>query len=151
MYESRFDRASDGRIHLRLPPHERDLLREVAASIRELVNEDEDDPAVRRLFPAAHEDPELEQEYRDLTRTQLRSGREQALALLEATVDAETLSAEEADGWLRALNDARLVLGTRLDVTEDLDWDAVEPEGAPDYALYGYLSWLQEQLVAANS
>ena len=24
--------------------------------------------------------------------------------------------------WLRALNDVRLVLGTRLDVTEDLDW-----------------------------
>jgi hypothetical protein len=152
MFERRFGRSKDGRIHLHLPPHERELLRDVAASVRALIDEDEDDPAVQRLFPAAHEDPELEQEYRDLTRTQLRSGREQALALLEETVDAETLSAEQADAWLRALNDARLVLGTRLDVTEDFDWDSLDA-GHPDaegLAAYAYLSWIQEQLVAAT-
>ena len=69
-----------------------------------------------------------------------------------ATRSARTRStADEADAWLRALNDLRLVLGTRLDVTEDLDYenlDLNEPRGR-DLAVYGYLSWLQEQLVEA--
>jgi hypothetical protein len=49
------------------------------------------------------------------------------------------------------LNDLRLVLGTHLDVTEDIDYenlDPREPRGR-DLAVYGYLSWLQEQLVEA--
>ena len=40
------------------------------------------------------------------------------------------LDAEEAQAWLRALNDVRLALGARLDITEDdeeqmadADWD----------------------------
>ena len=45
----------------------------------------------------------------------------------------------------------RLVLGTRWDVTEQLDYgklDLNEPRGR-ELAIYGYLSWLQEQLVEA--
>ncbi len=67
------------------------------------------------------------------------------------TLGKDTLDADEADAWLRALNDLRLVLGTRLDVTEDLDYenlDLNEPRGR-DLAVYGYLTWLQEQLVEA--
>jgi hypothetical protein len=67
------------------------------------------------------------------------------------TLRKDTLSLDEADAWLRALNDLRLVLGTRLDVTEDLDYENIdlnEPRGR-DLAVYGYLTWLQEQLVEA--
>ena len=111
------------------------------------------DPALRRLFPPAYGDPEREREYRELTRSQLVSGRERALEVLESTVDRNSLSPEEADAWLRALNDLRLVLGTALDVAEDLDWDAIDPgdRRAPSYAMYGYLSWIQEQLVEATA
>lgn len=135
-----------------LPPEERALLREVARDLHELLS-DEDDPGVKRLFPAAHEDPELDREFRDLTAGQLRANRESALALLRETADREELSAEEADGWLRALNDARLVLGTRLELTEDFDWGGFDPEhpNAEELALYAYLSWLQEQLVEATA
>lgn len=150
MDDRRIQRSASGEIVLRFPPHERLLLREVAASIRARLTDEEEDPALRRLFPPAYGDPEREREYRDLTRGQLVTGRERALEVLESTViDRDTLSSEEADAWLRALNDARLVLGTALDVEEDLDWDAIEPTDprAPDYAMYGYLSWLQEQLV----
>jgi hypothetical protein len=68
-----------------------------------------------------------------------------------STADQTLLTPEEADAWLRALNDLRLVLGTRLDVGEDFDWDAVGPDhpDAQELALYAYLSWLQEQLVEA--
>jgi Domain of unknown function (DUF2017) len=147
--EARIHRAADGELRLRLPKEERLVLRGVAARTRARLRDD--DPALRRLFPPAYDDAELESEYRDLTRGQLTSGREQALELLEATVDNADLSPEEADAWLRALNDVRLVLGTELDVTEDLDWDALDPDDArlPELSLYAYVSWIQEQLVEA--
>jgi hypothetical protein len=152
MPRSRIERARRGEIRLRLPADEQVLLREVAASTRVLLAEG-DDPSLRRLFPPAYDDPELDAEYRELTGGQLAAGREQALELLESTVGEETLSAKEADLWLRALNDVRLVLGTRLDVTEDLDWNRVDPEDAraPELALYAYISWIQEQLVQASA
>ena len=153
MFVGRFDRATDGQIRLRLPPHERGILREVARTTRAQIAESADDPALRRLFPPAYDDPELDREYQQLTRAQLTTGRERALDLLQQTVDRDVLSPEEADAWLRALNDARLVLGTRLDVTEDFDWDALDPSEprAPDVALYAYVSWIQEQLVETTT
>ena len=71
--------------------------------------------------------------------------------LVRDTLGRETLSPKEADAWLRALNDLRLVLGTRLDVSEDVDFedlDLHEPRGR-DLAVYAYLSWLQEELIEA--
>jgi hypothetical protein len=152
VYSSRIQRTESGEIRLRLPAEEQALLRQVAASTRALLA-DGDDPALLRLFPPASDDPDLDQEYRELMRGQLAAGRERALERLEATVDREALSPEEADLWLRALNDVRLVLGTRLDVTEDLDWDALNPHDprAPELALYAYVSWIQELLVAAST
>jgi hypothetical protein len=148
--ERRIRRSRRGELILRLPEHEQALLREVAARTRARLA-DEGDPALRRLFPSAYEDPEREREYRKLTGRQLASGRESALAVLESTVDRPSLSPDEADAWLRALNDARLVLGTELDVREDLDWDAIGPDDprALEHAVYGYLTWIQEQLVEA--
>jgi hypothetical protein len=152
-YESRIERAGNGDILLRLPEHERELLRGLALSIRERLAAGDDDPALRRLFPPGYAEPEREAEYRELTRAQLLTGRERALDLLAATVDRDSLAPEEADSWLRALNDMRLVLGTALDVKEDLDWGAIETDNphAPEFAMYGYLSWIQEQLVDATA
>jgi Domain of unknown function (DUF2017) len=150
--ERRIRRSRGGELLLRLPEHERALLRQVAASTRSRLA-DEGDPALRRLFPSAYEDSEREREYQKLTRRQLVSGRERALDVLQSTVDQPSLSPDEADAWLRALNDARLVLGTELDVREDLDWEANGPEDprALEHAVYGYLTWIQEQLVEATN
>ena len=153
MFQNRIDRTPGGEIRLQLEDDERDLLREVADELGTLLEEAPEDPSLRRLFPRAHEDEELEREYRELTQGQLASGRDRAIATLRETADRELLTPEEADAWLRALNDARLVLGTRLDLPEDFDWDAVDSTDAraPELALYAYLSWLQEQLVEAIS
>jgi hypothetical protein len=146
---SRFHRGEGGEVLLLLSDEERTLLREIAGGTLALLAAGDDEPALRRLFPPAYDDPKLDEEYRELTRPQLVTGRERALKLLAATVDDDVLSAEQADAWLRALNDARLILGTRLDVTEDLDWDGLDPADprAPDLAVYAYVSWIQEQLV----
>ena len=111
MDERRIERSGAGEIRLRLPEHERVLLREIAAGTRMRLAQGDADPTLRRLFPPAYADPEREREYRELTRGHLVSGRERTLEILESTVDQDSLSLEEADAWLRALNDARLVLG----------------------------------------
>ncbi len=141
-----------GALRLRLRAEERDLLRRLPGQLKELLSDAPDDPALRRLFPPAYSDDlEREAEYRELMADELRSRHLAALAVLEETVDADRLTAEQAAGWLAALNDLRLVLGTRLDVSEDMLGDDVDPDhpDAPALALYGYLSWLQDQVVEA--
>jgi hypothetical protein len=148
-----FSRTGDGGIELALSRDERTLLAGLAAELRAQLDGDTGEPSLRRLFPPAYEDAADERAYRDLAGDSLLDGRRAALKLLAETVDRDRLSAEEADAWLRALNDLRLVLGTRLDVHEDTfaaDLRRDDPN-APALAVYGYLSWIQEQLVAALS
>ena len=137
-------------MQLRLDVHEQHLLSDLLDELERLLD-DPDDPELRRLFPPAYSDRVDDEQYRSLVRDQLVSGRAKALATVRETLVAETLDLEQADQWLRALNDMRLFLGTRWDVTEQLDYgklDLNEP-GGRELAVYGYLSWLQEQLVEA--
>jgi Domain of unknown function (DUF2017) len=143
------ERSGD-RVRLNLDAHELLLLRELLDELEALLA-DPDDPAVRRLFPPAYADRANDEQYRSLVRDQLVSGRSKALATVRDTLSRETLDLDEAEQWLRALNDLRLVLGTRLDVTEEIDYEQLDlndPRGR-ELAVYGYLSWLQEQLVEA--
>jgi Domain of unknown function (DUF2017) len=147
------ERAAGGGVELRLGNEERALLTGLAAELRALLDGEPDDPSLRRLFPPAYDDESDERGYRELTGDSLLDGRRDALDVLSRTADQEQLTAEEADAWLRALNDLRLVLGTRLDVQEDTfaeEPNLNDPRGQA-LAVYGYLSWLQEQLVHALS
>jgi hypothetical protein len=140
------ERTPEGDVLVRLSPEERSLLLGLAGELRAQLEGESRDPSLRRLFPPAYDDQDDERAYRELAGDELLSGRRQALELLAATARSDRLSADEADAWLRALNDLRLVLGTRLDVQEDMPIDRPK---SPEHALYIYLSWLQEQLVAA--
>jgi hypothetical protein len=148
-----FERGQEGELELRLARDERALLAGLAAELQAVLEGEPGDPSLRRLFPPAYEDEQDELAYRELTGSGLLDGRREALAVLAATTDRERLNAEEADAWLRALNDLRLVLGTRLDVQEDTFAEELRPDDprAPALAVYGYLSWIQEQLVEALS
>ena len=148
---ARIRRGRGGEFRLRLPDDERELLQLLAGELRERVEDEPDHPDLKRLFPPAHaDDAEAEAEYRRLVGRQLDDGRANRLDTFTATIDRETLSTAEAEAWLSVLNDLRLVLGTRLDVREELDWnvDPSDPRAA-ELAVYAYLSWLQEQLVEA--
>lgn len=143
-------RTRRGDYRLRLPEVERELLRSLPAQLRALL--ESDDPALERLFPPAHPDePEREAEYAALTHEELRSRRLSALEVMEATIDADRLGEEELSAWLGALNDLRLVLGSRLGVTEETVEEGVPDDHplAPQWALYGYLGWLVAQIVDA--
>jgi len=146
-------RTADGGVELQLSRDERTLVANLASELRSLLDGDTGDPLLQRLFPPAYEEEADESEYRDLMGSELLNGRREALDLLARTAKQKRLSPEEADAWLRALNDLRLVLGTRLDVQEDMLFDDLRPDDprSSGLAIYGWLSWLQEQLVAVLS
>jgi hypothetical protein len=115
-----------------------------------------DDPVLARLFPDAYrDDGEAAGEFRRYTEMGLRDGkREAAGAVLSALGERDTdavLNEEQAQCWLRALNDVRLALGTRLDVTEEWYEEAnqMDPRDprASLFAVYDWLTMLQESLV----
>src|SRR3954447_21596023 len=150
MFLSRQIRRRGDRVRLYLDAHEQALLRELLDQLEPML-EEPDDPALRRLFPPAYSEAESDEQYQSLVRGQLVNGRSKALASMRDTLDDETIDLEQADEWLRAINDLRLVLGTRLDVSEEIDYERIdlnEPRGR-DLAIYGDLAWLQEQLVDA--
>ena len=150
MVARRIERDRKGGYRLRLPAEERELLRSLPGQLRDVLQTD--DPSLRRLFPPAYaDDREAEDEFRRLMREELLEGKLAALLIVEETADAEHLTGEQLEAWLGALESLRLFLGTQLDVTEttyDQELDPSDPS-APALALYGYLSWLQEQAVEA--
>jgi uncharacterized protein DUF2017 len=149
-FAPRVKRSRRGDYELRLPEGERELLRRLPAQLREAMPTD--DVGVGRLFPPAYmDDAERDAEYRRMVHDDLVAEHLAALQVMEQTIDARRLSEDQLTSWLAALNDLRLVLGTRLNVTEDTyqeEMDQHDPN-APAYALFFYLGWLEEQVVEA--
>lgn len=147
----RIKRARKGGIEVKLPDVERDFLRSLAPEMRELFGTT-DDPALERLFPKAYADDEQRNaEYRLLAGTELMESHLAALEALESSADANRLDEDQAYSWMRAINEVRLVLGTRLDVSEEgheRPHEADDPR-LPAFAAYDYLSQLQAELVDA--
>ena len=119
-----------------------------------------DDPALARLFPDAYpDDPDATAEFRRYTQADLTAERRRravtAIESLDRIKEGGRLSllAPEAAAWLGALNDLRLVLGTRLEITAD-EQEPGEGFGPHDprtayIPVYYYLGYLQETLVEA--
>jgi Domain of unknown function (DUF2017) len=117
------------------------------------------DPALARLLPDAYpEDEEAASEFRRYTELGLRDSKRARAGLVLATLDTpgkvRALSEDEAQAWLTSINDLRLVLGTRLDVSEDPDEDWAELSALPQddprllhHAIYDWLGGLQWSLL----
>lgn len=139
----------------------------LAALFAEGPSEPPSDPALRRLFPDAYgdEDEDLRAaaaDFRRYTENDLRARkREDALAVVRS-LDALSpggeggailkLTADESRSWLGALNDLRLTIGTRLEVTDEDESGELYrlPDSDPRKPMvmaYLWLGALQESLV----
>lgn len=150
--DRRIRRTRKGTYVLSLHEDERALLAALPGQLRVLL-ETPEDPTLRRLTPPAYvNDRENEVEYRRLMGDDLLQSRLEALEVLESTaVESEELDEAQLTGWMRAINDLRLVIGTKLDVSEDDDLSSLS-EDDPDiglWAVYHYLGVLQEDVVQA--
>jgi hypothetical protein len=121
------------------------------------------DPVLARLFPDGYRDnPEAAAELRSLTESSLR---EQKIGNAAAILDdlpfeggEIRLDGERVEAWLLALNDARLMLGTALEIEADTDPLAeleaaagADPTGPRvlGLSIYQFLTGLQASLVEA--
>ncbi|GLW63580.1 hypothetical protein Arub01_18240 [Actinomadura rubrobrunea] len=165
-----------GGVSVRLEAEEAALVRALMEQLLELLGQDApgpgdelaavgisdrtappDDPVLARLFPDAYqEDERAAGEFRRYTEMGLRDGKREAARTVLKTLERgreAVLDEEEAQIWLRALNDVRLALGTRLDITEEWYEEAAELDPrdprAPMFAAYDWLTMLQESLVRA--
>lgn len=158
----RFERLPDGRVRVTMHAAELELLRSLPRELRNLYEDDAADPVRSRLFPRAYLDPtaeDAEREWRELVHPELVRERLAALEVLTdslrrasgATHDTITadLDADETAAWLGVLNDARLALGTRLEVTEATEYDDLDPDdpATPGLAAYAWLTSLQGELI----
>lgn len=129
---------------------ERQVLAKVCAELRAELTDGADDPSFRRLFPTAYaDDPDRQQFFDQMTRGELTDTRIAALTTVIDTADNESLTGDEIESWMLATNAIRLVLGTRLDLSEDDDLDRIEPDdpNLRAYLLYGFLSDLLGSIV----
>ena len=170
-----FQRTATGRVVLRVDDVERGLLMSVARQVMDLVQPAEaspdqdplaaqlgwvdgdvgisDDPAVARLLPDAYDDPDDARDFRRFTENDLRQSKMQhAMTVVEEIErSGEKVAVTSTDSWLGLLNDARIAIGTRIQISED---NHKELAGLPDddprsglFHVYDWLTFLQESLV----
>ncbi|MFD6248155.1 DUF2017 domain-containing protein [Streptomyces roseolus] len=140
----------------------------LAALFAEGPSEPPSDPALRRLFPDAYGDDTEElraaaADFRRYTENDLRTRkREDALSVVRALDGMASegpeesallkLTPDESRAWLGTLNDLRLTIATRLEITEDEESERLYrlPDGDPRKPMvmaYLWLGALQESLV----
>jgi hypothetical protein len=157
-----FKRVGNDRVRVRLAQDEVAILRGLPDQLRSVLAEGGDEPVNRRLFPPAYldvADIEHDTEFHRLMHDDLVTEKLANLDLVTDTLARGSTSVrrwtveltdEEATAWLGVLNDLRLALGVRLDITEDFDGDVDDTDPrAPALRLLSYLGWLEEQLLAA--
>lgn len=128
-----------------LTPEERVFLGDVVPLLVD-VGSSESDPAAARLHvPVYLDDPASNNEWwrlmggeLDLARNADRKTFTDALQ-----TDSGPMSIEEANSFLRVLNEARLALGARLGIEVDGDHERLPEESRH---VLDYLGWLQEEL-----
>jgi hypothetical protein len=157
-----FKRVGGDRVRVRLASDEVAVLRGLPDQLRTVLREGDDEPVNQRLFPPAYldvADIEQDTEFHRLMHDDLVTEKLANLDLVTDSLARGTasmrrwtveLTNEEASAWLGVLNDLRLALGVRLDITEDFDGDVDDTDPrAPALRLLSYLGWLEEQLLDA--
>ena len=120
------------------------------------VAETPTDPALARMFPAAYrDDDEAAGDFRRFTERDLRAlkiaNATKVAGCLERSGEKLVLTGDEALCWLGFLNDTRIAIGTRLEITEEnhdeLAELPVEDPRAGLFDVYDWLTFLQDSLV----
>lgn len=140
-----------GRFRLRWTDADRSLAATLAADLDALL--DSDDPGIVRLFPPAYgDDIERSRGYDALARGELIESRRATLAVLNRALDVPELGGDELAALMRAVNDLRLVIGTRLDIRDDDDPRRRAPgPDAAAWAAYERLTHLLSDIIDALS
>jgi hypothetical protein len=166
MRTNRFSVTLEG-IEAYLFDQEAKIFADIAGDLRAIIETPAlgEDPVRERLFPRAYLDPTeetAEMTWAAFAHPELLESRVATLEMLVNTLkrlepaptenDAGemklvVLSPEETESWLKGLNDLRLALGTRLNITEEgQKGDSLDPH-IQLREIYDWLTFLQQDLL----
>jgi len=127
-------------------PAERVFLSDVLPLLAE-VGQEADDPAASRLHvPVYLDDPEANDEWWRLMGKELDDARREDRAVYRKVIAADdgiVLDDEQANAFLRVLNEGRLVLGARMGVEVESDHYELSEHARQ---VLDYLGWVLEEL-----
>lgn len=140
-----------GGLDVRLETTVRRLLGSMTEQLRELLLVDEGEE-LARLYPNAYpDDDDRNARYRAVVHDQLLMSRLDAIDVVAATLDADHLTLDEADAWMTTINQIRLVLGTKLDVSEDDHSIDPDDPDASALVIYQLLSHVLDAITEART
>jgi hypothetical protein len=153
----------DGVVVLTLHEREVQVLHWVFADLaRMLTDGSRVDVVTQRLYPRAYLDPTeeaAEAEWQELAHDEIVEARLTAMTEVVRALDAAApvpdvpeareivLGEEQTAHWIGVLNDARLAIGTALEVTAEWDFDLIDPD-VPNYELHTLYAWMTQLLGA---
>ena len=152
-----------GSIVLTLHPNEVQVLQWVFSDLGRTLSDGSDVNGVtQRLFPRAYLDPTeevSEAQWQEMVHDDLVDTRMTAMTDVVRSLDNATpipgrveaselvLDDDQAAHWMTVLNDARLAVGTALEVTPEWDFNEIDPAD-PSYELHALYAWMTELLSA---
>ena len=171
MSERRTVDYHDGSVVLTLHEREIQVLQWVFSDLGRMLTDHDRSPGdggssvdavTQRLYPRAYLDPTeeaAENQWQELVHDDLVEARLSAMTEVVRSLDAAVpvpgyegareilLDEERAGMWIRVLNDARLAIGTALEVTPEWDLDAIDPAD-PNFELHALYAWMTQLLGA---
>jgi hypothetical protein len=151
----------DGFVVLTLHKREVQVLHWVFTDLGRMVTDGSSvDAVTRRLYPRAYLDPTeeaAETEWQDLAHDEIVDARLTAMTEVMRGLDAAVAIPDEPGAreivldeaqtahWVGVLNDARLAVGTALEITPEWDFDEIDPE-VPNYELHTLYAWMTQLL-----
>lgn len=166
MRGNRFSVSMEG-VEAYLLPQEAQIFIDIALDLRAIIETPAlgEDPVRERLFPRAYLDPTeetAEMTWAAFAHPELLESRVATLIAMIASIERLVpappdrdagqlqmviLSPEETESWLKGLNDLRLALGTKLEISdEQTKVDSVDPH-AQLREIYDWLTALQQDLL----
>ena len=148
MSRERF-RYKGGQVIVQMTSDEREFLADVL-DLLATIPATGDDPATQRLHvPVYLDDPEANAEWWRLMGDELSTARMSDRAVFLRVVEGKgktELSTDEADAFLRVLNEGRLALGARFGLEVEDDHDRLPEE---QRRVLDYMGWVLEDLTSA--
>ena len=130
---------------------ERAVLHTLPETLNNLGTSDAD-PAAARLHPPAYpDDPAADAYFREMTEGDLAKARASDRSRFAETVDAGSMSDDDAQMWLRVLGDARLTLAARMGIEQEGWEDDRSLAETRDGEMLHYLGYLQDALIQVLS
>jgi hypothetical protein len=139
-------KAARGGIDVALTPEEKEFLSGLLELLAGIPATGDDRASQRLHVPVYLDDPEANAEWWRLMEGELAAARTADRGVFERTINDKGqrhLSNDEADAFLRVLNEGRLALGARFGVEVEDDHDRL-PEDQRE--IMDYLGWLLEDL-----